>query len=280
MVSMHEALMVLIVEDSAEDAELMVRELQGGGFAVGYQRVDSAAAMRSAFEAPAWDVILCDYALPGFDGEAGLALYKELRLDMPFIIVSGRIGEERVADLLKAGAHDCVLKTNLPRLVPAVTEALKAVEEHRIEQSTEVRSNYFVSLVESCGEAIIGKTLTGTIVSWNTGAERIYGYPAQEILGQSISVLFLPNRPEELPDILERLKSGGTVAAYEAVRLRKDGSRVEVAVTVSPIKDPSGRVIGASSITRDISHARTQEEERTRLIQDLTEALNRMNRQL
>jgi PAS domain S-box-containing protein len=278
-VLMDEALMALIVDDSAEDTQLMVRVLQDGGFAVAYHRVDTAAGMRAAFQAPPWDVVLCDYAMPQFDGQAALTLYKELQLDIPFIVVSGAIGEERVADLLKAGAHDCVLKTNLPRLAPAVRAALRAVQQQRIGRGTNSRADYLASLVESSNEAIIGKTLDGTIISWNKGAEHMYGYSAQEMVGRSVSVLFPPNRPEELPEILERLKTGATVAPYETVRLRKDGTRVDVAVTVSPIKDFAGRVIGASSITRDLSQFRAQEDERLRLIQDLTDALNRMEQQ-
>ena len=271
--------MALIVEDSVTDAESMAGVLREGGFVVGYQCVDTAEAMRTALEASPWDVVLCDYDLPQFQGDAALALYKELRLDVAFIVVSEHMGEEHLAEVFKAGAHDCVLKRNLRRLVPAVSEALRTLLQRRIERATNLRATYLASLVESCNDPIIGKTMDGTIVSWNKGAERLYGYEAGEVVGKSISVLFPPNRPDELPDILDRLKSGATVMPYETVRLRKDGTRVDVAVTVSPITDPSGRVIGASSVARDITHCKDEEDERVRLIYELTQALKRTQEQ-
>jgi two-component system CheB/CheR fusion protein len=112
------------------------------------------------------------------------------------------------------------------------------------------------ALVNSSDDAIIGKDLTGRIVSWNPAAERLYGYTAAEILGQSIFIL-IPDalKPEE-EEILARIRAGQRVEHYETCRLRKDGSPVEVSITVSPVYDPEGRIIGASKIARDITPAR------------------------
>ncbi|HVS09713.1 MAG TPA: PAS domain S-box protein [Planctomycetota bacterium] len=121
------------------------------------------------------------------------------------------------------------------------------------------------AIVESSQDAIIGKTLDGTITSWNAGAEALYGYTPEEILGRPISVLLWPDRADELATIMDRIARGEPVTHYETVRLHKDGSRVDVSVSISPIRDGSGTIVGASAIARDIS-------ERNRMEQALREA--------
>src|SRR3990170_4125038 len=123
---------------------------------------------------------------------------------------------------------------------------------------------FLTSIIESSGDAIIGKTLDGRIVTWNTGAERLCGYLAEEIQGQSISVLFPLDRSDELAAIMEHLRQGERVDRYEAMLVRKDGKLVDVSVTFSPIKDGDGRIIGASAIARDITERRQIEAERER----------------
>jgi PAS domain S-box-containing protein len=274
---MSEPLRVLIVEDSVDDTFFIVRELQRGGFHVEFERVETAASMQAALEVHPWDLIISDYAMPQFGGAAALALYKQQERDMPFIVVSGALGEDFAVEMLKAGAHNYVMKDNLGRLVPAVRQELRAALERRIRRQTDTVSTFLVSLVESCEDAIIGKTLDGIVVSWNAGAERLYGYTASEIVGQSVSKLIPPYRPQELPEILERIQRGEHVEHFETVRLHKSGRPLEVALTISPIKDSSGRVIGASTVARDISRRKQEENERLALIQDLTSALARVN---
>ncbi|MBD2743031.1 PAS domain S-box protein [Coleofasciculus sp. FACHB-1120] len=115
------------------------------------------------------------------------------------------------------------------------------------------------SIVESSEDAIVGKTLDGIITSWNSGAERIYGYTAQEVKGQPISILLPPDRFNEMASILARIKQGERIPPYESVRFRKDGSQIDVAITISPIKNRAGQVTGASAIARDVSDRRAIE---------------------
>ncbi len=112
------------------------------------------------------------------------------------------------------------------------------------------------AIVESTEDAIVGKTLDGVVTSWNASAERLYGYSAREAVGRSISMVIPRELDDDLPGILERLRRGERVDPYETVRLRRDGTRVDVSVTVSPIRDSRGRIVGASAITRDITHRR------------------------
>jgi PAS domain S-box-containing protein len=274
---MNQPLRVLIVEDSVDDTFFIVRELQRGGFEVTFERVETAASMQAALEMQNWDLVISDYSMPQFSGSAALALFQQSGVDIPFIVVSGVLGEETAVSMMKRGAHDYVMKDNLTRLVSAVERELRAAQERRGNRETAASSIYLASLVDSCEDAIIGKTLDGTVVSWNAGAERLYGYTAAEMVGRPVSTLIPRYRPQELPQIMEDIKRGEHVERLETIRIRKDGTPVEVSVTVSPIKDSSGKVIGASSVARDITQRKQVEKEHLALIQELTSALANVN---
>jgi PAS domain S-box-containing protein len=128
------------------------------------------------------------------------------------------------------------------------------------------------AIVNSSDDAIVGKTLDGVITSWNPAAERMYGYTAQEIIGQPIAVLCPPDRVGEVTDILARISQGERVAHHETVRRRKDGTPVPVSVTISPVYDDSGRLIGALAIARDITGQHRVEAELRRRTADLERA--------
>jgi len=119
------ALAVLIVEDNPHDAALLLRELKRGGYEVAYERVDTPEAMAAALDRQSWDIVLSDYSMPRFSAPAALALIKERRLDLPFIIISGTIGEETAVTSLRAGAHDFLVKGALARLLPAIERELR-----------------------------------------------------------------------------------------------------------------------------------------------------------
>jgi CheY-like chemotaxis protein len=124
---MDEALRVLIVEDSMEDTFFIVRELQRAGYQVDFERVETQPAMEQALRASHWDLVISDYQMPSFNGDAALEVFRDSALPIPFIMVSGALGEKRVDEMLRAGAHDFVLKGNLARLAPAVRRELEAV---------------------------------------------------------------------------------------------------------------------------------------------------------
>ncbi len=128
------------------------------------------------------------------------------------------------------------------------------------------------AIVESSEDAILSKDLDGTITSWNAGAERLFGYKAEEIVGQPVSRLMPPERRADMREILEKIRRGERIEHYETVRLKKDGTPVPVWLSVSPIKDESGNIVGASKIARDISEQKKQEAERERLYRQAQEA--------
>jgi two-component system, cell cycle sensor histidine kinase and response regulator CckA len=143
-----------------------------------------------------------------------------------------------------------------------VSSAIRDLSERA---RTEEDLRRLASIVACSDDAIIGKTLEGIITSWNHGAERMYGYSAKEAIGKSVSMLVPVNRPDELPDVLERLKRGEIVDHFETLRARKDGKEFHIEITVSPIRDAMERVIGASTIGRDISERKRREEDQARL---------------
>ena len=133
---------------------------------------------------------------------------------------------------------------------------------------------HLAAIVRFSDDAIVSKLLDGTITSWNLAAERMFGYPAAEAVGQSIKIIIPRERWDEEDDVLARLSRGEVIDHFETVRQRKDGSLIEISLTVSPIKDESGRIVGASKIARDISERRRAEEERARLLAE-AQAANR-----
>ena len=134
-------------------------------------------------------------------------------------------------------------------------------------QRAEEARAHLAAIVASSDDAIIGKTLEGVITSWNAGAERLYGYAADEVIGQQLALLIPPERPAELPAILARLRRGERIRHHETVWMGKDGRRIDVSLSISPIRDAADRVIGAATIARDIT-------ERKRMEADLKAALH------
>src|SRR5690606_23227289 len=128
---MAKALRILLVEDNYDDLHLIVRELTRGGYAPVCRQVYTETGLRAALREERWDVVVCDYALPGFRAEDALKAVQEADPDMPFIVVSGRMGEETAVAMMRAGAHDYLMKHNLRRLVPAIERELREADVRR-----------------------------------------------------------------------------------------------------------------------------------------------------
>lgn len=126
------------------------------------------------------------------------------------------------------------------------------------------------AVVESSDDAIIAKDLNGVITSWNRGAERVFGYPADEVVGKPVSILIPPDRYNEEPSILERLRKGERIDHYETVRQHKDGRLIDISLTVSPVIDADGKIIGGSKIARDISERKRAAEQQNMLIREMS----------
>ena len=152
---------VLIVEDSEDDTVLILRELKRGGYDTTYERVETDKAMKAALDNQTWDIIICDYSMPKFSMPAALETLQKMGLDLPFIIVSGTIGEDVAVEAMKAGAHDYIMKDNLSRLVPAIERELREAEERQRHRQTE---NAIRTLVKSI-VGVTGQDFFDNIVS-------------------------------------------------------------------------------------------------------------------
>ena len=139
---------------------------------------------------------------------------------------------------------------------------------------------WLAAIVESSDDAIIGKTLDSVIRSWNAGARRVFGYEASEIIGKTIYALIPPELQDEEPRIIARLLKGERVDHYETVRVRKDGSRIDVSISVSPIRDASGAIVGAAKLARDVTESKRLQRAERELLQQTQELTSRLEQQV
>lgn len=184
-----------------------------------------------------------------------------------------KIATKRVAigefdELPKVESHD-----ELGELSLYFSEMAKKLKQLKVAQD---KIAGLAAIVESSTDAVIGKTLEGIIVSWNPGAEALYGYTSGEAIGRSISFLSPPERPDEIPVILEKIRHGETIAAYDALCMKKDGTLVNVSITIFPVKDSTGSIVGSSIIARDITERKKFEER----IKQYSMELEQSNREL
>ena len=223
-------LRVLIVDDSEDDTRLIIRKLSSGGYDPKWERVDSSEAMRNALGREDWDIILCDYKMPNFNAAAALKLAQENKTDIPFIIVSGAIGEDTAVASMKAGAHDYVMKDRLAKLPVAVERAIREAKIRRDKKMTEEmlkmsRENFRHSLDDSpLGVRIV--TVTGELIYANQEMLNIYGYDSfEEMKSTPLKNRYTPESCVEHEARKAKRRRGEDVpSSYEVSIIRKDGS--------------------------------------------------------
>jgi PAS domain S-box-containing protein len=260
-------LRVLIIEDSKDDAELLLRELKRHNYEPAHQRVDSADGVNAALDSQEWDVIIADYTMPGFSGTQALVLVRTRGFDTPFIFVSGTLGEDTAVTAMKAGAQDYLVKGNLKRLVPAIERELReaATRQAREEAEAERRAAQarFRQILAVAADAIIVVDEKGRISVFNGAAELLFGYRADETLGKPIDML-IPDRyalahREHLENFAQsslsfkRMNDRG-----EIVGRRKNGEEFIAEASISKLVD--GGFITLTVVVRDITARRRAEE--------------------
>ena len=257
-------LRLLLVEDSEDDALLLVRELERAGFEPAVERVDTASAMRAALDRQEWDLVLGDYSMPQFGGAAALGLLRERGLDVPFIIVSGTIGEERAVAAMKAGASDYVPKHNLARLVPVIQRELREAvgrrERRRAEAALHAVEASYRTLVEQAPIGIYRSTPAGRFLSANAALARILGYDSpQDLLGLD-SARDVYADPSERQRLIGRDSySDREYDDVEATWKRKDGHRVTVQLSVRAVRGAGGEMEYYETFVRDVTEQRQLE---------------------
>ena len=253
---MNTQLRVLIVEDSESDAGLIARRLQKEGYDLRYERVETAEEMKTALAKQDWDLVIADYNLPRFSGPAALEIFKENGQDIPFVVVSAAIGEEKAVAMMKSGAHDYIMKDNPARLVPAVERELREAAGRRERRRAEddlVKSEATLRTVLKGSPSGIGMVIY-RIFHWvNDKLLHVTGYTREELIGQSSRILYFSEAEYKRVGrvTFAQIQETGW-GEVETQWRRKDGTPVEIyvnTVAVEPGDLSAGVVFTAMDIT-------------------------------
>ena len=267
-------LSLLLVEDSEEDALLVLRELKKTGYQVTHQRVETAGDMREALRTGSFDLVISDYCLPTFSGPEALAVLKESGVDLPFIIVSGTIGEETAVAAMRAGANDFLVKSKYSRLGPAIARELRDAGERRARRQAEQKlltnERRFRSLIENASDIITVLDLEGRILYVSPAVQRVLGYTPEEILDRNLFQLVHPVDVELQKAIFQLADEMGPPTPVEVrIRHKKGHYRLLEAIGKNLMQDP---VVGGLVVNcRDVTERRQAEAQ-------LREALDQLQK--
>ncbi len=265
---MQTPLRVLIVEDSEDDCLLLKNGLTRGGYAVTYRRVETAEGMTAALAEEDWDIVVSDHRMPQFSSLAALKLFKEQARNVPFIVVSGSIGEELAVRRHEGGRHDYIMKDNLTRLVPAVERELRDAESrrkrHHAEEELEQYRRRTESILEAAGEGICGLDADGVINFVNPRGAKLVGWEANKLIGQPLHETLHHSRADRTPfpkedcSLCASLRDGLAHWMDDEVFWRKDGSSIPIEYTCMPIHG-DGKIVGAVLTFQDITERKDAE---------------------
>lgn len=250
---MASTLRVLHVEDQERDATLLGRHLSHHGYEVTSERVEKQTEMRAALAAREWDIILCDYSIPEFNALAALSLMREMGLDIPFIIISGTIGEGAAVEAMRAGAHDYLMKDSLARLAPAIEREIAEAQNRRARREAEEQLRLQSAAVRAAANAIIITDRTGKILWTNPAFTQTTGYSFAEVEGKNPSVLKSGKQDEVFYRDMWETILAGNVWHDTVINRRKDGTLNREDLTITPIRDDAGTITHFVGIKQDIT---------------------------
>ncbi|MCE1253099.1 MAG: response regulator [Anaerolineae bacterium] len=277
---MRKPLKVLLVEDSEDDSMLLLRELRRSGFDVQSIRVETQQEMKSALEQTSWDVVLSDYSMPNFSGLAALDVYKKSCLDIPFIIVSGAVGEASAVEMMRAGAHDYLMKDNLTRLGAVIDRELRETEVRHQRKLAEqaLRLNQFA--VDHASQAITWIDVDLKIVYVNDETALLLGVSCEELLSSKI-LGYIPDLSyESWAKVWQEAKQSITKNYETSVRC-KDGSLRYLDINVNFVNFEGRELL--ITFSRDVTQQKlAQNQLKTlnralRVISECNQALIRAN---
>src|SRR3989441_1635098 len=235
---------VLIIEDSEFDARILVSTLRQAGYDPTFQRVDTASAMKEALGTRTWEVVLSDYNMPEFSAPAALKILQDSGLDLPFIIISGGIGEDVAVAAMKAGAHDYLMKGNLARLAPAVErelrEAATRAARRQAEEALRESEQRYRLLWENSTDAVVLMDVASVICFGNPAVEEIFGYNSNDLVGQNFALLLAERARGEYREWFQRYvqsESGRTRQhPAETIGRRKAGGEIFAEIGLANIE--------------------------------------------
>lgn len=258
---MEAPIRALIITDTADAALLLMRELQRGGVALNFRRVQTAGALRNALVEQTWDVVLSDYALPGLTAHAALQLVRDSSLELPFIIVSSTIGEDVAVAALQSGANDFLTKDNLKRLVPALHRALHEAASHRDRRQTErllrESEERYRNLVEGAHDLIQSVDMHGRFLFVNRAWLTAMGYTWAEVQRMNVFDILHPSTQSHCIGLFQRVLSGVAQENIKTIFVAKDGRCIDVLGNVG-CRIVDGVVIASQGIFRDVTQQKSQ----------------------
>jgi len=251
------------VEDSELDAELLLRELRRGGYDVACERVENAEAMNAALDAQAWDLVVSDFTLPTFSAFAALAVVRERQLDVPFIIISGTIGEEAAVEGMRGGAHDFIPKHQLARLLPAIQRELREFrtrEAHRLgAEALRESERRYRQIIETTNDGVWTLDASSATTFMNSRLHRMLGYAPGELDDVAALELVHPESRATFQKIVGRRETAG-IGQAELQLQRKDGTALWVLLDATPILE-KGQYHGALAMMVDVSDRKLLEDQ-------------------
>lgn len=248
------------------DDEAVVREMLHEFLMDNYEcrEVSSAEEVLKTLPGEDFQLIISDILMPGMSGLEMIPHAARIAPDTIIVMISGLNNIESGIKAMRAGAFDYITKPfDFDQISEVVKRALEFQKLRVAKRAAESEKFRLAAIVESSDDAIISKSLDGTVLTWNKGAERIFGYAPEEIIGQKISVIFPKELYKKEEQVIERIRRGECISTYETIRKTKDGTNIPVSLTISPIKNPDGKTVGISKITRDIT-SRIQVEQALR----------------
>jgi PAS domain S-box-containing protein/putative nucleotidyltransferase with HDIG domain len=259
---MKKPINVLIVEDSEDDAALLLHTLQSDGYDPVYEVVYTLEAMSEALDRQEWDLVISDYAMPRFSGLDAMNLLQEKDPDLSFILVTGQVGEEVAVDAMKIGANDYILKSNLARLIPAVERELRDTRARRKnrknEQALRESRERYRLIVETANEGIWKINEEDRTVFVNQNMAEMLGYAVDEIMGQTPYAFMHEEWGKVAAANIQRIRQGSREQLEHRYR-RKDGTDLWVIVSSSPVFH-GGRYAGVFGMHTDITERKKSEE--------------------
>lgn len=250
---MTQTLRALLVEDSDDDAELLLRELKRCGFTVTSQRVDTGATLRAALQLQPWDLVLSDWAMPGFGGLEALAEVRASGLDLPVIMVSGTAGEGTAVSAMRAGASDYLVKNRLMRLGPAVTREVRGATSRQARRAADEQVRWLSHAVSQAPVSLLITDTASRIEYTNPKFTQLTGYTFEEARGQLMSLVKSGlTSPAVYAELWRAIAAGGEWRG-ELQNRKKDGTLFWELVAISPIRDGAGKVTHFLAATLDIS---------------------------
>ena len=273
---MNKPVKVLIVEDSEDDAKLALRALRGGGFEPTYRRVQTAAELETALAEEHWDAVISDFSMPGFNGMDALRIFRATGLDIPFILVSGTIGEGAAVDAMKAGSSDYVMKKSLARLAPALERELKETQaragHRRAQEALTDSEQRFRQMAENIRDVFFLRDVDDNRMLYISPAyEEIWGRSCESVYANPESWTEVIH-PDDRASTYEKYKNGMSAGKYEFEYriVRPDGSIRWIETRGFPVRDDAGKIVRVAGVVEDIT-------ERTQAVQELRESRQRLD---